>query len=183
MNKIIFIAALKEELENTENISGIPVIYSGIGKINAAIASTKAYYLGFNKIINIGSCGSVNHKVGEILKIGEFYQDIDCTPLCEYGKTFYEEDKIIINDSPFSCFTTDYFYDYNQKSKYSFPYLHKINNCSVFDMESYSMAKVCKVLNINFECYKWVSDDGESKEWENNCKIGFEKFRKMFEKQ
>ena len=36
------------------------------------------------------------------------------------------------------------------------------------DMESYAYAKFCKLNNINFKCYKYVSDNADenaSKDW------------------
>lgn len=173
MKKCI-IVAVKDEVNNVTHIDNIPVFYSGLGKLNASICASKVLSLGFNEIINIGSCGSKKHKVGEVIKIGKVYQDIDSSPICEYGITPFEDGEkfIKIGDSPHTCFTTDYFYDQNQVEKYSKNYLKMIDYCSVFDMESYSIAKVCNLNNISFTSYKWVSDDGDFKDWIENCKIG-----------
>jgi nucleoside phosphorylase len=81
--------------------------------------------------------------------------------------------------SSISCFTTDYFYDHNQINKYSESYLEMINKCSIFDMECFAIAKVCKRFNIKFTSYKWVSDGGDSGNWKENCKIGFEKIKNI----
>ena len=55
MNKKVFIVAVPEEVEAQGNILNTPVIFSGIGKINATIAAMTAFNLGYNEIINIGS--------------------------------------------------------------------------------------------------------------------------------
>ena len=141
-----FIVALPEEINNADQIYGIPIYYSGIGKLNSAIATYELINKGFTEIINIGSCGSQNHKVGELLKVGKVYQDIDVTPIYEFGLTTKNvEDQSIIIDptSNISCFSTDYFFDHNQKSKYSNNYLESIQKYNIFDMECFSQARIC----------------------------------------
>lgn len=181
MNKV-FIVAVHKEVNTQTTILDYPVIFSGVGKINATIAACKAFSGGYDEVINIGSCGSKNHKAGEILKVGQVFQDIDATPLSQYGLTPFEaaSDQIVLDAmSPITCFTTDYFYDDDQTNKYSPYYLNMINRCSIFDMECFALAKVCKRFNIKFTSYKWVSDDGNASNWENNCKIGFEKVKEL----
>ena len=58
MENKVFIVASPLETNGAKTILGYDVIYSGIGKINATIATMKAYNSGYNTIINIGSCGS-----------------------------------------------------------------------------------------------------------------------------
>lgn len=187
MNKKIFIVAVPNEVNIQGEILGIPVIFSGIGKINATIAAMNAFNLGYNEIINIGSCGSLHLPVGDIINVSLVYQDIDATPLSLYGETPFEvnSSQIILDPHhpPLSCFTTDYFYDSSQKSKYSKFYLEMIEKCSIFDMECFAIAKVCKRYNIKFNSYKWVSDSGEHSNWEENCKIGFEKVKVILNEQ
>jgi adenosylhomocysteine nucleosidase len=182
MNKRVFIVAVPDEVEIQTTILDSNVIFSGVGKINATMAAYKAFNEGYSEIINIGSCGSLNMPVGEVVKVGQIFQDIDTTPLCEYGDTLFEAaSKQIVIDalSPISCFTTDYFYDHNQIDKYSKNYLEMINKCSIFDMECFALAKVCNRFNIKFSSYKWVSDGGDGGNWKENCKIGFEKIKQI----
>ena len=54
-----------------------------------------------------------------------------------------------------------------------------IATCSIFDMECYAIAKVCKRFQLNFSSYKWVSDDGDGSDWKENCRIGFEKVKTL----
>ena len=186
MNKKVFIVAVADEVEIQGNILNTPVIFSGIGKINATIAAVTAFNSGYNEVINIGSCGSLHLPVGDIVKVGLVYQDIDATPLSEYGETPFEvASKQIVLDvkSSYTCFTTDYFYDQNQLPKYPPAYLEMINNCSIFDMECFSIAKVCKRYGIKFSSYKWISDSGEHSDWKENCKIGFEKVKVILNEQ
>ena len=184
MKKTVIIAALQEELGNIDLLFDIPIIYSGVGKINASSAATQANYLGFEKIINIGSSGSYKHKLGKILKIGKSFQDIDCTPLCPYGVTLFENDSefiILEEGNEISCFTTDYFYDHNQNDKYSQFYMDKIKNCDFFDMECNAIAKVAKKFKMDFCCFKWVSDGGNSEDWEKNKSYNISDLKNLIE--
>ena len=181
MSKKVFIVASPLETGLAKDINGSPIIYSGVGKINATMAAYRAFVEGYDEIINIGSCGSLKLERGTILNIGFVFQDIDGTPLCEYGQTPFEHEKqIVINRfSDLTCFTTDYFVYLQQKDKYSPFYINMINRCDCFDMECYAIAKVAKRFNINFKAYKWVSDNGGDVSWEENCKIGFDKVKEL----
>tara|TARA_R110002012_G_scaffold296263_1_gene493507 strand:+ start:652 stop:1236 length:585 start_codon:yes stop_codon:yes gene_type:complete len=189
MNKTVFIIASPLETNNATKILGSTIIYSGVGKINASIAAMKAYALGYTTIINIGSCGSSNHPTGEIIEIGKAYQDIDLTPLTTYGHTLFESNTYEIelqtlipggygySSTNKTCFTTDYFYNANQRDKYSNEYLNMIDSVDAIDMECYAIAKVCNQFNINFKSIKWVSDNGDASNWELNCKISLDKVK------
>jgi adenosylhomocysteine nucleosidase len=186
MKDTVFIVALREETGNSDEILGCPVIYSGPGKINSSIAACQAISRGFKNIINIGSCGSLKLEPGEIIKIGKVYQDIDFTPLCQYGETFLGDGSIYIEmdkSSDFTCFTTDYFFDCNQIGKYSENYIRMVNECSIFDMECFAIAKSCISHSVNFNSYKWVSDDGHPEEWEKNQKDGFERAKEIIKNE
>ena len=145
----VFIVALPDEVEVQGKILGSPVIFSGVGKINATMAAYRAFSEGYKEVINIGSCGSLKFKPGNVVKIGQVFQDIDATPLQD-------------------------FYDAKQRDKYSLNYLKMIDECSVFDMECFAIAKVCKRFNMKFKAYKWISDDGDANNWKEMCHIGFE---------
>ncbi len=169
-----FIVALREEVSHMEQINGCPIVFSGVGKINAALAAYELISMGHTEIINIGSCGSKKHHLGEIIQVGKVYQDIDATPISPYGLTPFEEESHFIeldDTSAHSCFTTDYFYDHLQMDKYSSSYINMVNSCSVFDMELYGIAKTCKRFGVKLSAYKWVSDDGDFSKWAENCEI------------
>ena len=50
-------------------------------------------------------------------------------------------------------------------------------------MECFAIAKVCKRFGMKFSSYKWISDSGEHSNWEENCKIGFEKVKVILNEQ
>lgn len=177
-----FIVAVKEEVNHQELINGWPVLFCGVGKLNAALGAHELIQRGVDEIINIGSCGSTRHHLGEIIPIGRVFQDIDCSPICAYGHTAFEPgDPFIVLDenSDHTCFSTDYFYDHQQIAKYSDHYLNMINTCSVFDMELFAIAKTCKKFGVKLSAYKWVSDDGDFSKWEENCRLSSQKVMDM----
>ena len=50
----------------------------------------------------------------------------------------------------------------------------------VVDMEAYAIAKVCKLENINFRCFKFISDNADESagsDWIKNCEKAFELFK------
>jgi hypothetical protein len=34
-------------------------------------------------------------------------------------------------------------------------------------------------MSVSFSSYKWISDDGESDDWEANANIGYENFKEI----
>jgi len=46
----------------------------------------------------------------------------------------------------------------------------------ICDMESYSIAKVCKIYGFDFTAYKYVSDSGNPDDWQVNHNKGIEMF-------
>lgn len=178
-----FIVALPEETGHRTEILGHPVLCCGVGKVNAALGAVELIRQGYTEIVNIGSAGSLNHALGEILPIGRVYQDIDCSPLCDYGHTAFEDDSQVLTLDPtsdFSCFTTDYFYDHRQQSKYAPHYLRMIGASSVFDMELFALAKACRQAGAGLTAYKWVSDDGDHEKWQDNCRVALERFLNLY---
>ena len=50
-------------------------------------------------------------------------------------------------------------------------------------MEAYALAKVCKLNNIEFECYKYISDytnESSNSDWQENCSKGAKLFSIKF---
>ena len=54
-------------------------------------------------------------------------------------------------------------------------------------MESYALAKVCKLLNKHFICYKFISDDvgsqNQEQEWNANKSFGAQEFQNILYKE
>lgn len=182
--KILFVCALTDETDNSNNLFGYPIIYTGVGKINASHKLT----LGIEKykpelICNFGSCGSFYKEVGELVKVKMVYNgDMDAEPLCNYSITPFDKNgsEFTLSDDGEDCFSSDMFITKNKLLSFSDNKLHLFKKSQIFDMELYAMAKVSFEMGVKLISYKWVSDDGSFHDWKKNCEIGFNNFKKLF---
>ena len=168
MNKL-FVAALKEETPDLDYFH-----YIGVGKINATYNLLKLINkFKPNQVINYGSAGAINKKLSGIVECTRFYQrDMDARGLLDLklGETPFDNiNEIIISDKGFSCGSGDSFV----KNKIEM-------DVDLVDMESYALAKVCKLENIKFRCFKYLSDNADENapnDWIENCKKGAKLFQ------
>ena len=182
MSKIILVSATPLEHGGLKDLNGVPIFQVGIGKTNSAMNMTKIILEEKpDLVVNFGSCGNLkDFKVGEVIEVGTTYNNIDVRPFAEYGCTpESNECEIKLSDSGVKCFSTDQIYD-NSRIANADKYLEMIDKCDIVDMECYPLAYVCKKMNISFDSYKWVSDDGDIHKWEENAAIGFNNFRERF---
>jgi len=152
VQELLIICALNKEFYS-EKYSGM-TYYSGIGKLNAM---SSAYRL-INKykpktIINVGTVGACDYTLNNVVDCGEFY---------ERDNTFDKIDRRIIMDSgKAKCGTGD-----------SFLLLRDIKY-DVVDMEAYAIARACRDNNVEFLCYKYVTDyvgKNSREEWNHNLR-------------
>ena len=168
MNKL-FVAALKEETVGLDYFYHI-----GVGKINATYNLTKLILEHKpSKVINYGTAGAIDKGLSGIVECTKFYQrDMDVRGLLDLklGETPFDNINEIINsDEGFSCGSGDSFVN------------NKIEmNVDLVDMEAYALAKVCKIENVKFRCFKYVSDNADENapsDWIANCKKGAKLFQ------
>jgi len=169
--KILILVALQDELDANE-IRDFKVYYSGVGKVNAAIKTLQVIQKHSpNLIINFGTAGSLNPQLSGLIEVGSFYQrDMDASPLgFEIGQTPFEDEKeISFGRQGVSCGTGDKFVTRTPTLK-----------TDIVDMEAFAIAKVCKLKNIDFRCFKFISDnaDNEAKDdWVDNVSLGAKLF-------
>ena len=170
----LFVAAIKEETVGLDYFKHI-----GVGKINATYNTLKLIQIYKPKIIvNYGTAGAINTKLKGIVECTKFYQrDMDVRGLdFKLGETPFDKVKeIIISNSGYSCGTGDSFV--NQKIEME---------VDVVDMEAYAIAKVCMLENIEFKCFKYISDNADenaNNDWNTNLTLGAEAFAKMINKK
>tara|TARA_B100001175_G_scaffold97606_1_gene82726 strand:- start:199 stop:777 length:579 start_codon:yes stop_codon:yes gene_type:complete len=155
MHKPAIIIALKEEAVGVEHHN---IYISGVGKVNAAIATMKAIHDGANHIINYGTAGLVNDLPGIVepnyidrglvVVSGFVDRDMDATPMgFKLGQTPYEEE-ILLGTEGLVCGTGDTFATKKPDIK-----------CDIVDMEGYAIAKICYHLPMLFSCWKYISDN------------------------
>ena len=88
MSKYLFLSAT--DLEHNElEMFGSKIHIIGVGKINAAMNTTRLIEkYDPDCVINFGSCGNLkDYKIGEVLTVGEVFNNIDVRPFAEYGHT------------------------------------------------------------------------------------------------
>ena len=165
----LFIAAIKEETIGLNYFN-----HTGVGKINATYNTLRLINVHKPKIIiNYGTAGAINTKLKGIVECTKFYQrDMDVRGLdFELGETPFDNIReIATSENGFSCGTGDSFVN------------RKINmKVDVVDMEAYAIAKVCKLENIKFKCFKCISDNADHNanlDWNENLILGAKTFQK-----
>jgi len=174
---IVYIVALETELPQQHDMD---IRYCGVGKVNAAYMATKAIAEGATKIVNFGTAGLVNsnkkltglHKVTHITE-----RDMLAEPQAPRSVTPFEETpfagEIILN--PFREITLGTGDSFVMEPDQWF----EDNEIDIVDMEAYAVAKVCAREQVDFECYKWISDfadENAMNDWQKNQADGAEAF-------
>jgi len=171
--KIVLFVALASELPVERVPEGIDVVYTGCGKVNAAIV-TSQYLASVDPaetlVVNFGSAGSAlpKMKLYECTKFGQ--HDMRAEPLAARHQTPFDElfypglmSPIIFGEGGYECATQDVF-ETRPIDGY------------IYDMEAYSIAKVCKKYGFGFRCFKFVSDEGDVTDWAQNHDKGIDLF-------
>jgi adenosylhomocysteine nucleosidase len=162
-----FLVAMALPIEEQDALTavGIDVVFTGVGKVNAAASLarrlTQRRLAGTlpSLVVNFGTVGSRRFDTGTLVACHRFVQrDMDVSPLgFERGHTPYDEYAAelsfptVFTQLPAAvCGTGD-----------SFETGPTALACDVIDMEAYALAKVCLLEDLPFACAKFVTD-GES---------------------
>jgi adenosylhomocysteine nucleosidase len=184
---IIVVIALRVESSGVFEAAGVPVLYCGVGKVNAAIALTKELSRYAHQgeemplVVNFGSAGSRCFAPGTLVACQEFVQrDMDVSGLgFALGVTPYDE-------APSSLLFDPVFTDLPAAvcgSGDSFATADIEVDCAVIDMEAYALAKVCWHENAAFGCVKYVTDGADhaaADDWQRNVHVAAEEFLQLF---
>ena len=180
--RIKLFVALPSEFPIEKAPLGVDVIYTGVGKINAAIKATQTLENlspADTIVINYGSAGGHITMINSLFKCKNFVQrDMDARPFVKKTITPFDEvvwNKLnLVNDSIdfnglgyHTCHTQDRF---------------ETSPNRISDMEAYSIAKVCKIYGFDFTAYKYISDSGNHKDWSENHNKGIELFLEQLKK-
>jgi len=170
---MLVLVAIEEELKRSE-LPDHEIEYVGVGKVNAVFNTLKAIEKHSPKqIVNFGTAGSLDENIKGLVEVSSFFQrDMDASPLgFDVGQTPFEEDiEITFGREGVTCGTGDKFVT-------SLPNL----KTDIVDMEAFAIAKVCKLKNIDFRCFKFISDNANSKakdDWIDNVSLGAKLFIK-----
>jgi len=167
---IYLLVALEMELPD---IAALPdnfrVCYTGVGKINAAMAATKACaQQDCESVVNYGTAGSLKADIaGDLVRVSQIHQrDMDARPLAALGETPFEENggMIDLGGEGVSLSTGDNFVT-------SPPEIAT----DIVDMEAYAIAKICRAAGKPFQCYKYITDladEDATQNWRDNVAKG-----------
>ena len=168
---MLILVAIEDELKRSE-LPDHQIEYIGVGKVNAVFNTLNAIEkYSPQQIINFGTAGSLDVKIKGLVEVSSFFQiDMDATPLgFEIGQTPFEENiEITFGREGVTCGTGDKFVTCAPKLK-----------TDIVDMEAFAIAKVCRSKNIDFRCFKFISDnaDNEAKDdWVDNVSLGAKLF-------
>jgi adenosylhomocysteine nucleosidase len=175
LRRVIIAMALEIEAQGVFAGEDIDVIYTGVGKINAAYNLTRRLIplRGDSDapllVLNLGTAGSSKFPVGALVACDEFVQrDMDASALgFARGATPYDAAGITL------------------KFPTLFPHLpHGVCGsgdnfetsagdlrCDVFDMEAYALARVCALEGVDFACVKFITDGANAEaahSWQAN---------------
>lgn len=181
--RLVVAMAMREEDAGVLTGAGVPVLFTGLGKVNAAAALAR--HLAARRlagappglVVNFGTAGSPRFRTGELVACRRFVQrDIDLTPLGfprghtpfdEHGGTL-EFDAVFHQLSEAVCGTGD-----------SFETAASGLDCDVVDMEAYALAKVCRHEAVAFACAKFISDGADpdaARDWRANVALAAHRF-------
>ena len=153
---LVVIVALEEELGREVLPANIPVVYAGVGKINAAIATFKAikeYAPALS--VNFGTVGKITPHLSGLIEIGSVVQrDMIAEPLAPRGSVpFSSKPNIYVSAvDGHVCGTGDSFVTKQDDWLIE-------HGVDVVDMELFAIASVAHEHDIDWLSYKFISDD------------------------
>ena len=183
----LVVMALPAEEQEVFRLAGIPVLFTGVGKGNAAmtlartLAGRQRSATALAGVVNFGTAGSQRFAAGSLVACTEFHQrDMDVSQLgFAHGVTPYDETATTIQfPSPFaalpiaSCGTGD-----------SFDTGVHAQRFDVVDMEAYALAKVCMTAGVTFAAAKYISDGadgGAATDWRANLHRAADRFLELY---
>jgi adenosylhomocysteine nucleosidase len=185
----LIVMALEMEAQGVFERAGVPVLFTGLGKVNAALSLMRALRDRRHQgrpaplVVNFGTAGSRTLRTGTVVACCEFVQrDMDVSGIgFPRGVTPFEtvparlEFPAVFDGLPaVLCGSGDSFETGAAK-------LH----CEVVDMEAYALAKVCHLEGVPFGCAKYITDgaDGAAAEdWQRNLPRAAAAFWQLYER-
>jgi adenosylhomocysteine nucleosidase len=178
--------ALPIEAQGRFEAEGVPVLFTGVGKVNAAHRLTRALAEARAKgtaplVVNFGTAGSRRFATGAVVACRRFAQrDMDVTGLgfAPHETPFEEvprqlEFPELFRDLPHGvCGSGDRFESAAQAPDFD-----------VVDMEAYALAKVCHFEGAAFGCVKYVTDGADASaanDWAANLPRAAEAFVSLY---
>lgn len=174
MSGLLLFVALEDEFPRglTPRSEACEVVYTGVGKVNAALAAAAALAAHRPRLaLNYGTAGAVRPGLSGLLEVGAAAQrDMDIRPLgLPLGVTFGDAEPPLLRwGEGLTVGTGD-----------SFAAAPPELDCDLVDMEAYALAKACLRAGAPFRCFKFVTDaadDAAAADWRENKAKGARRF-------
>jgi adenosylhomocysteine nucleosidase len=179
MTKILILTALPAELEHKSLPFDFPVVFTGVGKVNAALATAQAIRDHRpDCICNYGTAGGVSAQAVGLHEIQAVIQrDMMTEPLAPRGQTPFDDAPLRLlsastNTHGLLCATGDSFVSSAD------PWLHA-QGVDLVDMELWGIAMACRQAGVPWKSWKYVSDNANEhspSDWAENVHRGREAF-------
>jgi adenosylhomocysteine nucleosidase len=184
---VIVAMALPAEGAGRFEKAGVEVLYTGVGKVNAAIALTRRLEAHRHAggapaiVVNFGTAGSARIAARTLVACRRFVdRDMDVAALgFAPGETPFDplpptlEYPAFFADLPEAvCGSGD-----------SFATMDHGPACDVVDMEAYALAKACRSAGAAFACAKYVSDGADehaARHWKENVAGAADRFLALY---
>ena len=166
MKKPLVVMALPQESRGLVERAGAQVLYTGVGKVNAAaslarrLAELRCSGALPPHVMNLGTAGSRSVRAHTLVACNRFAQrDMDVSGMgFERGVTPFDPAPAVLEFPPLfislpqlTCSTADSFATH----------LHDVDG-DVVDMEAFALARVCVAEHVPFGCAKYVTDGADS---------------------
>lgn len=176
MSDVLVLTALESELKVSRAPKGAKVIYTGVGKINTAMATTSALVAEKPRlVVNYGTAGKIADGIVGLLEVARVIQrDMMAMPLAPRGVTPLCDDATVLTSGfgTVVCGTGDSFVTAPD------PWLIE-NKVDLVDMELFAIARVCTQFGVPWRAFKFITDDANDfahEHWTANVANGEDLF-------
>lgn len=181
--------ALEVESQGLFAARGVPVLYSGIGKVNAAYRLARALLEhrardgALPRVVNFGTVGSPKLQAGSLVSCRRFVQrDMDVSGLgFPLGTTPFEDIPPALEFSPLFADLPEAVCGTGDRFETGKP----VVACDVIDMEGYALAKVCHLEGAEFGAVKFVTDGADGNagvDWHENLPRAARAFLEVYDR-
>ncbi|HKO51046.1 MAG TPA: hypothetical protein VJV79_25230 [Polyangiaceae bacterium] len=161
----LVVIALELEGQGLFEQAEVSVLYTGLGKVNAALAlgrrlaTLRAQGALPKMVVNFGTAGSRTFATGRVIACRQFVQrDMDVTGLgFALGETPFEALPARLAFPPVFAGLPEGVCGTGDRFETGAAGLA----CDVIDMEAYALAKACLAEDVPFACAKYISDGAD----------------------
>lgn len=159
MTQALIVTALPQEFAHQPIPHDIPVVFTGLGKLNAGLSLLDALTRHRpSVVVNFGTAGRLADTVSGLVEVADVIQrDMIAEPLAPRGTTPFDETPNILTSGfdGVRCATGDSFVTSID------PWLTQ-QNVHVVDMELFALALVCHRKGIAWRSFKYITDDTDN---------------------